>query len=345
MAKKNVTLYIDSIFCVVLLPALIMMLPIDRWLESNSLFVILLFGWLYILYFLNRLVTVPLLFKGRHERARALVIFIVSIIITYLTTRYQFDHPPHLAIPPLNTPRPRSSAIRIQQQGVWYLYVLVTTFSAVVTLLSQLHQQILARQTMEFEKKKAELALYKAQINPHFLFNTLNTLLGLIITKSNEAEEAFMQFTNLMKYMYTNSTHDKVPLATEIEYIEQYIELQRYRLNKHTEIDFAYTNDQESGGLHIAPMLLITFVENALKYGASSHERSLIKISIVVNDEGITLTTQNPIVNQPKDKERGSGIGIINCQNRLELIYPNSYTLVIEEQETMYNTLLTIKLN
>ncbi len=345
MLNKNITLYVDIIFCAVLLPVLIMMLPIDKWLESNMFFVILLFVWLYVLYFANRSKTVPLLFNGKSDRVKAIVIFVISVVFTHLMARYQFEHPQYVIHPPINLRPHPSPTARIQQQGVWYLYVLVTTFSVVVTLLSKLHQQIIAHQSMEFEKKKAELALYKAQINPHFLFNTLNTLFGLIITKSEDAEDAFIQFTNLMKYMCTNSAQDKISLSTEIEYIEQYIDLQRYRLNKHTEVEFSYADTERQSGLQIAPMLLITFVENALKYGASSHEQSKIKISITVENKVLHLTTQNPILTQPVEKERGSGIGITNCKNRLELLYPQNYKLLISDNESNYNVSLTIKLS
>ena len=104
--------------------------------------------------------------------------------------------------------------------------MVVTTFSMAVGLLTELYRQRMHRQAVEFEMKKAELALYKAQINPHFLFNNLNTLYGMVVTASDKTEEAFMQFISLMKYMYTNHSKDKIPISTEIEYIRQYIALQ-----------------------------------------------------------------------------------------------------------------------
>lgn len=100
------------------------------------------------------------------------------------------------------------------------------------------------RQNIEFEKKKAELALYKAQINPHFLFNTLNTLYGLMLTQSEKAETAFMQFIHLVKYMYTRATQDTVCVTEEAEYINRYIELQKNRLDEsRTHVTFSYNND------------------------------------------------------------------------------------------------------
>ncbi len=105
--------------------------------------------------------------------------------------------------------------IKLQQQAVWFLYIVVMTFSMAVGLLTQLYHQIMERQAVEFERKKAELALYKAQINPHFLFNSLNTLYAMVLTGSAQVEDAFTQFIGLMKYMYANNTKDKIPVCTE----------------------------------------------------------------------------------------------------------------------------------
>ncbi len=198
------------------------------------------------------------------------------------------------------------------------------------------------RQSVEFEKKKAELALYKAQINPHFLFNTLNTLLGMVITKSDKTEDAFVQFATLMRYMYSNSDKDMIPLQTELEYITQYVDLQRYRLNENTTVDISLCDEAEASKYQIAPMLLITFVENALKYGVSPHQRSDIKIDVSLQDGVMRLMVQNPIF---ESSTKGKGIGIANCKSRLELLYHGNYTLVIDQSEKSYYVSLTIKLS
>lgn len=361
IAPKNISRYIDLVFCLLLLPALMLLLPLDRWWESNSLFVVVLLGWLYATYWLHRSLTVPLMYGENRRPIFALLILVASLVLTYFISHYpvdfghsmmeremrraakavgmaaeHFSQKRPLRVPPSN---------KMLEQAVWFLYVVVTTFSVVVALLSELNQQIMARQSIEFEKKKAELALYKAQINPHFLFNTLNTLLGLIITKSDQAEDAFMHFSNMMKYMCHNSTQDMVSVQTEIDYIEQYIELQRYRLNEHTHIDFSHSGDGSSYECRIAPMLLITFVENAIKYGASSHMTSNIKINIMIQNGVLRLSAINPILPHQTESSKGSGIGISNCKKRLELLYPNKHILLIGESGGVYDLSLTIKLS
>mgnify|MGYP000603399381 CR=1 FL=1 len=108
-----------------------------------------------------------------------------------------------------------------------------TVFSIKITTCFSF-RQILSKQEIEAEKNKAELALYKAQINPHFLFNTLNALYGLVLTKSDKTESAFIKFSNILKYMYAQTTSDLISISNEVEYIRQYVDLQSLRLNKHT---------------------------------------------------------------------------------------------------------------
>ncbi len=222
MLSKNLSRYVDLAFCLVLLPAMIMLLPLDRWLENNLLYVILLLAGLYAIYWVNRLVIIPLLFRNERNYTIPIIFLLCSMCTIYLLSQYKLEEPHRRQQQQTQqtlTPNQKaklereiqkaqsrhrvSPQTRLQQQAAWFLYVVVMSFSAVVALLSELYRQSLYQQNVEYEKKKAELALYKAQINPHFLFNTLNTLLGMVITKSAKTEEAFVQFSTLMRYMYS----------------------------------------------------------------------------------------------------------------------------------------------
>ncbi len=341
--NKRLSIYIDLGFCLIILPFMIWLLPVDRWLSNNAAFVYLFVGWLYAIYAINRSLTIPLLFRDRKQMIWALIIISATLLITYLISRYRFNVPqssPRRIYPVEMTPQTR---ILLHQRAIWFLYIVVVAFSFAVGTLVELYRLIIERQAVEHEKKKAELALYKVQINPHFLFNTLNTLYGLMLTDIGRAETAFMQFMNLTKYMYTNAEKDKVLLRAEIDYICQYIELQKNRMNEHTRVHFSIESRNENPNAVIAPMILITFVENALKYGVSSHTESDIYIAIKTDSNWLHFKAQNQVVVRPT-KEK-SGFGIINCRKRLNLLYPDRHRLEIQEQQDLYLVTLTINLN
>lgn len=337
---KKIPIYIDLVFCFILLPLMFMLLPVERWYATDSVYVYLLIVWFYIVYLINRCISVSLLFRKKSNiKLLTLIMILITIIGTYLFTKYQFE------IPNIGIRKAKDSQmpkLRMQQQAVWFLYIVVMTFSIAVGLLTELYREIMLRQSIEFEKKKAELALYKAQINPHFLFNTLNTLYGMIVTTSEHMETTFIKFINLMKYMYSNSSNDKISVQTEIEYIEQYIDLQKYRIPEHTHVFFSYEHD-ETSQMEISPMILITFIENAFKYGVSSIFPSDIYIVAKAENGEIMFSVQNTILNIKKKKE-SSGIGIENCKRRLELLYHKQHALEITNTGNIYSVVLTIKL-
>lgn len=349
IAGKKVQLWIDLFFCLVLLPLMIYLLPIERWLESNTLFVCLLVGWLYTVYFVNRVFTVPSLFTHRKRWLWALLVVVAMIAITYLLTQYKMDYPFHRHPRPENMGdvprRPMSAAkFRLHQQAVWFLFVIVMTFSCAMGLLRELYRQRAKQQELEAAKNKAELSLYKAQIDPHFLFNTLNTLYSMVVTQSPKTEDAFMQFIDITRYIYNNANQDSVSIDSEALYLQQYIDLQRNRLNSSTTVNYNYHNDEKVPGTTVPPMIFITFVENALKYGVSASEPSTIDINLEVKDGIITLATSNPVRVKPDDNNT-PGIGIDNCRHRLDLVYGKNYSLDIDDNNNQFNVLLKINLN
>ena len=140
--------------------------------------------------------------------------------------------------------------------------------------------------------------------------------------------------------MYLNAEEDKIPFLEEINYIQEYIELQSLRLGRHTSVDFKHEIDDNN--VMVAPMILITFVENAFKYGISSTMNSLISISIELKDSKLVFKSSNGIYN--KNKQIVSGIGIENCRKRLDLLYPDKYSLLCETTEQIFNVTLIIQL-
>ncbi|QKJ29793.1 histidine kinase [Mucilaginibacter mali] len=192
----------------------------------------------------------------------------------------------------------------------------------------------------EAEKANAELSFLKAQINPHFLFNTLNNIYTLSVTNSEHTSDSIMKLSNIMRYVTDEVSEDFVLLQDEINCVNDYIDLQRLRLGKKTKVNFKITGKISTQ--RIAPLILIPFVENMFKYGISKQEESTLDIELIAEAQTITLCCENRIFhNQPKNPER-VGVGIANTRQRLEYIYPKKHLLNIEEKNNIFKVKLTL---
>ena len=323
---RNVTFYIDLAFCLILLPLMMYAFPIERWWGAYPVFFGSFLVWLYLSYFTYRHFIVPGIFHGGRRRFYALAAIALSLSVTFLFSSYQISSPFYHIRQQLIEQYPYPLwGIRQSQQAVWLYYIIVVMFCFAVGMLNEVYRQRLAREEVEYERNRAELALYKAQINPHFLFNTLNTLYGLLITHSDKTEVTLERFINLTKYMYHNANREFIPLAEEVEYISQYIDLQKLRLNEYAEVGFTYEVADES--MPVPPMMLITFVENAFKYGISSNEPCFIRIRLSQQDDTLCFEVENSVFG--REGKASKQMGIENCRRRLSLLYPDRHRLDI----------------
>ncbi|GAB3331651.1 histidine kinase [Larkinella ripae] len=197
------------------------------------------------------------------------------------------------------------------------------------------------RQT-EQEKLATELSYLKAQINPHFLFNTLNSIYSLAIEQSDKTADAVVKLSSLMRYVIRDAGSHQVPLAKELDYIRNYIDLQKLRLDDTVLIEFIVTGSPN--GTPIAPLILISFIENAFKYGVNPEEESRIRIAITLPENKLQLFVFNRKVRVFHGDETAGGIGIENTRARLQLIYPDRHTLVINDTADGFSVDLTIDL-
>lgn len=338
---KNVSLYTDLAFCFIFLPLMLYAFPVERWWGTYPVYFAAFTCWLYITYFAYKYFIVPGLFHSRRRRAYALAAAAVSILVTFLFSSYEITSPFHqmrqqqLALNPLP-----EWGVRQNKQAVWLHYIIVTVFCFAVGMLNEAYRQRLAREEVEYERNKAELALYKAQINPHFLFNTLNTIYGLLITHSDKTEATLERFIDLTKYMYNNANHEFIPIAEEVEYIGQYIDLQKLRLNSFADVSF--THQVEDATMSVPPMMLITFVENAFKYGISSNGPCFIRIRLEQRGGTLRFEVENSVF--PRPAAGSKRMGIENCRRRLELLYPERHRLDIGTgSDGAFRVLLEIK--
>ena len=332
--KHHISLYIDMLFCLVIMPLAIMMLPVDRWMKDNTAFLVTLIAYIYMLYFVYRKACLPKLFMQKKYIHIAILLTVLAGITVLLT------HFPLPAEQLANKTRPIEARLHIRTQTIWFFFLIVTGFSLAIELIFELFRQIISKQEIAAEKNKAELALYKAQINPHFLFNTLNTLYALVLSRSDKTESAFVKFSSILRYMCAQTHMDTIPIGKEIEYISQYTDLQKLRLNHHTHVELKIDTDNDQ--TPVPPMILITFVENAFKYGTSSDIDCTININIKTRDNVLYFETENDIMRTAENNSHG--IGIANCRKRLELLYPHHFELHTGEHQGKYRTSLTIKL-
>ncbi len=193
------------------------------------------------------------------------------------------------------------------------------------------------------ENLNSELKFLKAQINPHFLFNTLNNIYSLSMIKSDKAPDMIMKLSDMLRYiLYECSDKDKVPVAKEVAYIHNYIDLQ---LLKDSGIKNVHFDENIRDNVSIAPMLLIPFIENGFKHSRiEDTENGWIHIKLETSRTKIDFHMENSLPQLEYSKDKTGGIGIENARRRLELLYPGNYKLEIEKKETVFVVSLHINL-
>ena len=180
---------------------------------------------------------------------------------------------------------------------------------------------------MEEERRRnaeAELTWLKNQLNPHFLFNTLNNISSLTQIDADKAQESIGQFSELLRYALYESNVKKVKLTDETEFMKNYINLMSLRCNEMTLVETRFDSFDES--LTISPLLFISLIENAFKHGISSHKDSFVKIDMGLDGNDLVFSCENSIHERTSENRSGSGIGLENMLRRLDLLYPDAYT-------------------
>jgi hypothetical protein len=197
-------------------------------------------------------------------------------------------------------------------------------------------------------ESRANIDFLRSQINPHFLFNALNTIYGTAIQeKAERTGEGVQRLGDMMRFMLQENTQEQIPLAREIEYLHNYIDLQKLRTDDHPGISINADISDEVNAARIAPMLLIPFVENAFKHGISFREPSYIRIGLELKGNALNFDVHNSRHEKSeRDPERDkSGIGLSNVRQRLEFLYPGKHELIIRETGKEFFVHLTIQLS
>ena len=313
--------------------------------------------WLFILYylciyFLLSKVILPVLYeKGRYFLLTVvMILFLASAVYIKPFDRLMHrsgdnrpmrsfnDKPPLLSANETTgerPPKPGGNQKFSPPLDIVSVFLLVMLILIVISTESVKRWRITEQRAIqaEAEKAHAELSFLKAQINPHFLFNTLNNIYSLAVTKDDKSADAIMKLSNIMRYITDDANEMMVPLQSEIDCINNYISLQKMRFGQNCMIQFSVPGSLENK--RIPPLTLITFVENAFKHGISNHEQTNIIIKILAVNTYIHFFEQNTVFAKPANMER-TGIGIENTKKRLQALYPDKHLLKIEKNDKLY---------
>jgi len=291
---------------------------------------------LILLFYVNYYYLIPKLFLKNNKIPFFIVSCIGFLLFIYFPNRIipnevfrqvpGFDHHP---------PERIGQSIVFFDTQILISYLLMLSFALLIKMNRNLSK-------IKTEKLNAEVSYLKAQINPHFLFNTLNSLYALTLEKSNEAPNAVLKLSNMMRYVVTESAVDFVSLEKEINHINDYIALQKLRIDKETNL--VVTFEGNPSGKMIAPLILIPFIENAFKYGINPDKNSFIEIDIKIERNDFILKIKNSIVNVSIPEELKSEKGLDNTTKRLAYMYPNKHTLSISEANAVFEVNLKINL-
>ena len=300
----------------------------------NEIFEVLFYA---AIYYINSEYLIPK-FLAKNEVWRYLgLLFLTAIVLTPIKIMVLFNNFHNY---------PDSQANLLSHQPHYYFISLATAgVSSIIKITTDWAKQIQRQHELETRAMQSELNLLKSQINPHFLFNTLNSLYAMSLKKSDDAPEIVIRLSEMMRYMLYECNVKQVPLSKEIMYIENYLFLEKLR-HKNTNISF--TVEGKPDNLMVAPLLFMAFIENAFKHGAGNHlSEGFVHIQMLIQDEEVNIFVENSKTetHPTQEHKRSGGIGLVNVKRRLTLLYPDAYNLEISDDPLSYGVNLWLNLN
>ena len=252
---------------------------------------------------------------------------------------FRFGIPPRPHHPPMERPWQDTMFFFLRNA---MLYLLVVGVSVAIRMTGQWYRAENIRKDLERSRSEAELQNLKSQLNPHFLFNTLNNIYSLIQLDPDRAQQTVHDLSRLLRYVLYDSSRPTVPLKAEMDFLGNYIELMRIRLPRHVRLDVSLPENPSH--TLVAPLLFISLVENAFKHGVSNDRPSFIDIDIREEEGVLACRIENSFFPKSGADRSGSGIGLANLCRRLEMIYPGRYEMKYGQHGDTYETLLRINL-
>ncbi len=340
----TITVHIAAWACFFLLPVVFFPRPRDpNYHISDAVIWMLICMNLYLLvfYYFNTEILIPKLLANKKWIWYTLSIIGCLVLYTQLPKLFEdairADLPEKFA---KHVGKRKRNSMYSPFNGITAVFFLVFTVSTCIKVIQQWLSAEQNKKEIENEKLNTELSFLKSQINPHFLFNTLNNIYSLAIIKSDATAGAVLKLSSIMRYVISDTKQHWVALEKEIQFIQHYIDLQKVRFTEKTTISFIVNGDVNDKQL--APLLFIPFIENAFKYGISTKESSEIIIKIDLTKEKIELFVDNLIVTNEKELLENTGIGLKNSKRRLELLYPDKHILKVEKENNHFTVRLSL---
>lgn len=300
-----------------------------------------------ILFYSNTQIFVP---KFLIPRKYIFYVLIVtsSLVIISISSYIVF---PYLKFPRLEGPKPpylpNLDVLRTNQIiSLLFPLFFILLVSTLYKLLISKYRNEKKQKEKENEQLKTELSFLRSQISPHFIFNALNSSIILVRKQSDKAEDSLIKLASLMRYMLYESDVEKITISDEVEYIENYIDLQIIRFEKSVDIIKNINVDESFHDDFIESMLLIPFIENAFKHGTFVIKNAFIEIELYSEGKNLILNTKNKYSNKVNDHgqtQKNHGIGLTNVKRRLELLYPNKHELKLDTDGEYFNVYLSLQ--
>lgn len=278
-----------------------------------------------IIFYINYLWLVPkYLFESRRIFFWLGNILVLALIVGFRSFRARGFMPP--------------PGIHFNRFGMISISVLYMLALQVILVLLAIGMQYMERYNA---LKEANLSWLKNQLNPHFLFNTLNNISSLTQIDADKAQNSITELSDLLRYTLYETEAQKVPLEGEVGFLNNYIDLMSLRCNEATRIERDFRIP--SGTVMVAPLLYMTLVENAFKHGVNARKDSFVKVSLYADGADLVFECSNSVFERTGTDRSGSGIGLENLKRRLELIYPGSYEYHTSESDGVYSATVKLK--
>lgn len=341
--KSRASFILNCIFWTIILLFVALIIYIDKEVHSFKDYFLSygVFGVLNIsLFYINYIFLIPELIKKKKKYWLYIISFVVLMLVMALIKTVIAVLNPEELLHYTRDGKRVEIGINFYAINCIFLAGFFLVSSCIIKFATDWLSNEKIQRNLESEKKDMELQFLKSQLNPHFLFNSLNNIYSLAYQKSDKTADAILKLSEIMRYMIYESNDSWADLSKEVAYVKSFVELQKLRFKDGASV--VITINGEIDGQQIVPLILISFVENAFKHGVANDPEDPIKINLIANQKILHFSVSNK--KNKTNKDAMGGVGLNNVERRLQLLYPDRYKLNIVNSATHYTTELMLDL-